>query len=216
MGSIQCYSLGGYTQPSNPWLVNHIITNYTVTFLIDSGADTNVLSNNTFKKLAVPSDIISKSLCTLSTFTGQAIPIIGQCSFDCQLNGQVHKISFYITNIDCKNILGRETSQMLKLLKRVHSVSFDSIENKSSSEQLISQYQDCFNGLGCIKNFQCHLTIKPEVIPSVDACRKIPFQLQDKVKSELNNLEKSGIIQKVDEPTDWVNSMINNSFKEKW
>jgi hypothetical protein len=41
----------------------------------------------------------------------------------------------------------------------------------------------------------------------VHAARKIPVSLRDKVKREIEKMEKLNIIRRVDEPTEWVNSM---------
>ena len=38
--------------------------------------------------------------------------------------------------------------------------------------------------------------------------RKIPFALKNKVKNELSRLERMRVIQKVSEPTEWVNSLV--------
>jgi hypothetical protein len=42
----------------------------------------------------------------------------------------------------------------------------------------------------------------------VHAARKIPVSLRDKVKREIEQMEKLNIIRIVDEPTEWVNSMV--------
>ena len=40
------------------------------------------------------------------------------------------------------------------------------------------------------------------------AARKIPVSLRDKVKREIEQMEKLNIIQRVDKQTEWVNSMV--------
>jgi hypothetical protein len=42
----------------------------------------------------------------------------------------------------------------------------------------------------------------------VHAARKTPVSLRDKVKRELERMEKLNIIRRVDEPTEWVNSLV--------
>ena len=39
----------------------------------------------------------------------------------------------------------------------------------------------------------------------VHAPRRVPFDLRDRLQSELDKEESLGVIVKVDEPTDWVN-----------
>ena len=52
------------------------------------------------------------------------------------------------------------------------------------------------------------MELKPEVQPVVHAARKVTVALREKVKAELDRMEKLNVISKVDEPTKWVNSMV--------
>lgn len=43
---------------------------------------------------------------------------------------------------------------------------------------IFSKYSDLFDGgIGCLKDFEAHLVLKPDAIPSIDPCRKVPFRL---------------------------------------
>ncbi len=46
------------------------------------------------------------------------------------------------------------------------------------------------------------------VAPVVHACRKVPFALREKLKEELARMEKLDVIKRIDEPTDWVSSLV--------
>ena len=48
---------------------------------------------------------------------------------------------------------------------------------------------------------------RPQVQPVVHAPRRVPFALRDRLKPELDKKESLGMIVKVNEPTDWVNSI---------
>ena len=52
------------------------------------------------------------------------------------------------------------------------------------------------------------MQLKPEVQPVVHAARKVTVAVREKVKAELDRMEKFKVISKVDEPTTWVNSMV--------
>ena len=47
----------------------------------------------------------------------------------------------------------------------------------------------------------------PNVPPSQHAMHKIPIEYQEKIEKELDRMEEQGIITKVTEPTEWVNSI---------
>ncbi|CAF4891510.1 unnamed protein product [Pieris macdunnoughi] len=112
-------------------------------------------------------------------------------------------------DIPCRNIIGRNSCENLKLVKRVHNVQFHESVNVS---QLV-EYKDLFSGIGCLKDYECHLSMKPDAVPSIDACRRIPFSLLEQLKEELAMLEKDQIITKVEEPTEWVSSIVIASKK---
>ncbi len=40
------------------------------------------------------------------------------------------------------------------------------------------------------------------------ACRKVPFALREKLKEELALMEKLDVIKRIDEPRDWVSSLV--------
>ncbi|KAK2708050.1 hypothetical protein QYM36_015667 [Artemia franciscana] len=55
---------------------------------------------------------------------------------------------------------------------------------------------------------ECTIHLKPGAVPTEHPVSRIPFALHDKLKSELEQLEKQSIIQKVTTPTEWVNSIV--------
>ena len=47
-----------------------------------------------------------------------------------------------------------------------------------------------------------HIKLKEDISPKVHPPRKIPASLWEKVKEELVNMEKAGMIRKIDKPTE--------------
>ena len=66
-----------------------------------------------------------------------------------------------------------------------------------------------------VRDIEYSIQGKPEVTPVVHAARKVPVALKEKVQEELNRMKKFNIITKVDEPTEWVNSMVGGA-KTQW
>jgi len=64
-----------------------------------------------------------------------------------------------------------------------------------------------FQGLGCMKG-DYDIKIKSDAKPSIHAPRRVPILLKNSLLKSLNDLEEGVILAKVDEPTDWVSSMV--------
>lgn len=52
------------------------------------------------------------------------------------------------------------------------------------------------------------IKIDKQITPVIHPCRKVPFALQDKLKEELDRMESLEVVKKIDEPTEWVNSLV--------
>lgn len=70
----------------------------------------------------------------------------------------------------------------------------------------MQKYANVFTGLGRLEK-PYHIEVDPTVTPVVNPPRTIPAALRDRVKTELQDMKKRGVIRKVEEPTDWVSSM---------
>ena len=75
-------------------------------------------------------------------------------------------------------------------------------------EELSRQFADVFSNqeVGCISQ-PYDMKLVENSTPALHAPRRTPFTLADKVKNELHRMEKLNVLQKVDEATEWVNSM---------
>ena len=95
-------------------------------------------------------------------------------------------------------MLGLKTSTEMKLIKRIEAVANDPL----------CEYADTFTGLGCITDVNHHIKIDPTYKPVIHPPRKIPVTIRKKVKDELARMEQLGVIERIHEPADWVNSMV--------
>ncbi|XP_028165312.1 uncharacterized protein K02A2.6-like [Ostrinia furnacalis] len=111
------------------------------------------------------------------------------------------------------NLNQNESNPSQELCSKVTKSQSQSLPPQSSQSQnininkLIECNNSVFTGLGCLPG-ECHITTSPEVQPKVDAPRKVPFALHQKLQQELEKLEKMDVIVKVTEPTEWVSSLV--------
>ena len=85
--------------------------------------------------------------------------------------------------------------------------------NKESPD-IMQEFSDCFGEIGTLPKIH-HIHVDPEVKPVVHAPRRVPVALHEKLKAELDRMEKLNIIERVFEPTEWVNSLVVVQ-KPKW
>ena len=73
---------------------------------------------------------------------------------------------------------------------------------------ILEEFKDVFDGLGCIQGTKHHIRINRSQTPVINTPRKVPVVLRRKVKEELKRMEQMDVVERVHEPTDWVNSMV--------
>lgn len=77
----------------------------------------------------------------------------------------------------------------------------------TTTEDIISKYNDVFEGLGCLPG-ELHLEVDPDIRPVQQVPRQIPIPLKHKVTEAIRSMEKNGIIKRVTEPTQWISNMV--------
>ena len=271
-----------------------------LTLQADTGADANAINKKTFNEV-FPDVELEESTYVLQNFDKRLIKLIG--SFRCFLRWKGHKyrVKFEVMGIDTPNLLSRETTFLMGILKKClsvektpkepnnqissssvsdhsvplmeedpltstegvfshsvmstegvfsHSVPLteedpltpledrsqmncasisDMAENPDSSsdhvvgsnnhslsiadlpltqEKVESTYADVFQGLGKFPGDPYKLRLKPDAIQAKHRPRKVPVHLQDAFHEEVERLVKIDVLEKVTEPTEWVNSFV--------
>lgn len=174
-----------------------------VDFKIDTGSPVNILPVNIFNDLST-NHRIKKQIWNLSTVSNERIPVIGSINLTCSLpnNPQRYKLEFVIVDLECNPLLGLQSCQRLNLVKRMANV------NALSYSATLSKFSNVFsNDIGTL-NPPYQIKLSNDAVPRIDAQRRIPFALRTQLQEELDRMESSGIIEKITEPTEWVNSIV--------
>ena len=77
-----------------------------------------------------------------------------------------------------------------------------------TQEKVESTYADVFQGLGKFPGEPYKLRLKPDAVSAKHRPRKVPVHLQDAFHEEVERLVKIDVLEKVTEPTEWVNSFV--------
>ena len=257
----------------------------------DTGADMNAINKRTFNEV-FPDVELEESTQILQNFDKRLIKPIG--SFRCFLRWKGHKyrVKFEVIGIETPNLLSRETTFLMGILKKCLSVEtapnepnnqisslpvsghsvpsteaapeapltstegvfshsvpstettpVTSTEADSSSqmncasipntthsspkhvvgsnyhslsitdlpltqEKVENTYADVFQGLGKFPGEPYKLRLKQDAVPAKHRPRKVPVHLQDAFHEEVERLVKIDVLEKVTEPTEWVNSFV--------
>ena len=186
------------------WVVKFSVNGRFFTPEIDTAAQCNIMSLQTAKALGLESDInVSKVL--INGVHDETRKAYGEVFVPCQYKGVTSQLKFYVMNTGRNlNLLGRPDSVRLGLILRVHAVA-----TNDQCKPIVSKYKDVLGtSIGCLPG-EYTMKIDPSITPVIHPPRSVPVAIRDQVKTELDNMERKGIITKVHEPTEWVSSMVS-------
>ena len=155
----------------------------------------------------------------LVSYSENNLKVLGVIKLPMKSKSVVEKeLTSHVVKTNQPGLLGLRSSQNLGLIKvvmtakteREETATDDSSQTTKTSQELKEEvFQNCaqvFIGLRRLEK-PYHIEIDPTVSPVINPPRTIPCALRERVKAELDDMEKLGVICKVEEPTDWVNSM---------
>lgn len=173
-----------------------------IQFKLDTGAQANLIPYKLFEKISNVK--IEKSNTKLISYSGENITCVGKCFLNCKVmnKNEIHRLDFQIVKCDTNApaILGLKACNKLRLIQRLNKINL--------GHNLLEEFKDVFEGIGCIKVKPHKIIINENANPKVYNARKVPYAINDDLKNELDKLENLGIIQKINEPTEWVNPMV--------
>ena len=194
IGMVQCT-----TTNTQDWKVSILVNHQRTSFKIDTGAQCNVISKSRYHQLS--SLPLQQPHARLVAFGGERLNAWGRVTMKCEHKGNIHAVNFEVINQEIPNILGLQTCVEMNLVQRL-----DAINNNDTD--FLDFYSDVFKGLGCISNTKYHIKVDKTYQPVVHPPRRVPVTLQPKIRAELTRMEELEVIEKVEEPTDWVNSVV--------
>ncbi|KAK2716826.1 hypothetical protein QYM36_007094 [Artemia franciscana] len=172
-----------------------------VCFKLDTGAQANIISKSIFDQLN-PNQRLHPTSQRLTSYCGSKKRVVGACDLLCS-----HKFSkaathkFYIADSLSIPIIGYRSSINVELIKLILIVF-----SSKSNIYIQDHYKTVFDGIGCLES-ECSIHLKKGSVPTVYPAQRILEALKSKLQQETYT-ERDGIIKKVTEPTDWVNSMV--------
>lgn len=180
------------------WKVEITVNNTNkVQFKVDTGAEVTAMSVSAWKSLGqVPNlHTTKKVLCGPDS---KPLLVVGVAVLPLSFKGKTCNQKVYVIENLKNNLLGLPAVQALEILKQVDGIEVP----------ITDQYPKLFSGLGTFSQ-DYTIKLKEDSIPhAIYTPRKVPLALRDKVKQELQDMERLGVISPVTEPTPWCAGMV--------
>ena len=186
---------------------------------IDTGAQANTMPFRTYGQM-FPNNVdecgnpnskfLQPTNSTLTAYNGSEITCRGTVDIDCAYNGQQWtSTQFFVVDVPGPAILGLVTCEELHVVT-VHCAlnrnTVQEYEPIKDTADLVRRYPQQFDRIGELEKV-CKLVVDPNVPSRIDAPRRTPIAMKDKIKAELDSMTEQNIISRIEEPTDWVSSL---------
>jgi hypothetical protein len=189
---------------------SRIINATQIDYKLDTGAATNVMPMCEYKKLFPQNHQLRTPTVKLLAYGGSEITNHGSCTVFIRHNGKRQQINFDVTDTGC-TILGLRTLQALDLFKincEIKPVRKPQMQFPLTKDAILEKYQDVFTGIGKFPGDPYHIERRDDAKPTVHPPRSVSVHLQDAFQKELSRMESLGILEPVEQPTEWVNAFV--------
>ena len=169
-----------------------------MTFKIDTGAEVTVIPESA----ATPfKELLRLPEGRLHGPAKSSLNVCGQFSGTLQLKTKIVKEEIFVVKNLHKPLVGLPAIQALNLVMKISAICW-------FKETILSRFPQLFTGLGRLQG-EYEIKLACGATPfALTTPRHIPLPLMEKVKHELERMEKQGIISRMKGPTDWCAGMV--------
>ncbi|KAL1446555.1 hypothetical protein WDU94_005570 [Cyamophila willieti] len=176
---------------------------------LDTGAECNVIGYEQLNQIVEQGEclLLEPTHVRLRAFGGTPITVVGSYTLKVRKYNDLYNIVFIVVDKDHCPLLSAETCEKLKLIKFCNKISSETkVEKNIHSDPIINQFADVFQGIGRMKG-DAQIEIINGRNPVRQPPRRIPVNMREDLKKELEDMENMGIITKEHEYTDWVSNL---------
>ena len=167
------------------------INGRSIRFELDTGAPTNFITRTLWQSLGKPH--LQSSDLQFDTASKHQLPILGKVELPVKAPTTCCKIWFHVTSVLGLNLIGRSGIRLLDLSvdekikkssKNTVAKVFEHLKPDTDLQQrcrvLCSEFPDLFKPeLGCLKDFELEIKVKPDYKPIFCRPRPVPFAIQE-------------------------------------
>ena len=201
------------------WVQHLDVLNKQLLFRIDTGSKCNMPTMNTYQNLPHMGEL-RKSHTVLRTYSNHKLRPVAVADLSISHIDNVVTSSFEIVDVDQENVLSGDTAIALGLITRVASLDNEqttSSENVThdANSKILHEYPELEHTTGTLPGTY-KIKLQPDVQGVVHAARRQPAALKSRIISKLHEMEKDEYIVKVEQPTEWVSSMVATVRNDKY
>ena len=190
------------------WSKDLLVNDKLLNFKLDTGSDINIIYREDYMLLQ-PRPKLRKSGTVMKAYNDKIIPSIGVCRVNVRYKNRTIQTTMEVVPDQGPPLLGSIDCERLGLVKRVNTVGQ---AQKTLKAEIQQKYPELFKGNGSLPGTHSFV-LKDGSTGVIHAPRRVSFAKRPKLKDELDRQMKLGYLAKVNEPTDWVNSMVMTEKK---
>ncbi|GFN85447.1 hypothetical protein PoB_001195300 [Plakobranchus ocellatus] len=187
---------------------------------VDTGAETSTIPAKLWEKIK-RKPRLRESRMTLKAFGNTKIENEGTATVHISVGEKQIRTEIFVTKGQTTPILGLQACMKLNLIQKgkngqhIQANAIDLVKkektnkrpNPLTKQDLQEQFPDLFEGLGSY-NAQYHIHLKEKAVPVNQPPRRVPGAIMPELKQKLKEMEENGIIEVVDEPTEWLHNLV--------
>ena len=172
---------------------------------LGTGSQVNILPVRKLKKIIGSNPCMDPCTHKLVSYSENNLTVLGTAKLPVKYKANVEKdLTFHIVDTNQPGLLGLRSSQDLGLIKVVMMTDAEEERSKLNAdvksdkspqqlkEEVMQKYANVFTGLGRLEK-PYHIEVDPTVTPVVNPPRMIPAAVRDRVKTELEDMEKMNV-----------------------
>jgi hypothetical protein len=180
------------SEKNEPIWVDVNINKIQIAMQLDTGSSVSIINEHVYRDKFnnIP---LSDSKSILKTYTKERITVLGTIIVDITISSyHQQNMELYVVSGDGPALLGRDWCPR-SVLKSINSVRADIDLNT-----ILHNHRELFSdGIGKFNKYQVSLRIEENAVPVFHKPRPIPYAIRNKVEDSLNEMEKNGVITKV-------------------
>ena len=200
------FTLGNTASGAKTPVISVSVSNIPVPMMIDTGASTDIIDESSFSDIQRNGEIeLLRSTKRIFAYGSDSqLHVLGQFTADICIGTKHVQSTIHVIRGNHGSLLSYKTACDLGII----DVKVNQIQTQQTSDELIKQFPHLFKGIGKLKDTELHLHIDDSVPPVAQRARRVPFHLRKQVSEELEQLERQGIIEKVNGATPWVSPLV--------